>query len=168
MEQLKFKKVDYTTKDNEGNEISHKSEGVLPTRATNNDAGLDLYSTRITNELDNSNQIVLVYHTDIAVEIPVGYFGMLVPKSGICNRSLRLCNSCGIIDSGFRGEIRAKFKITTDSIPTIYQTGEAFAQLIIVPCSILEPTFVDELSKSERGEMGFGEADKVKEETSND
>ena len=64
---------------------------------------------------------------------------------------------------GYRGEIKAKFKVTTDAIPTVYRVGEAFAQLVIVPCSILEPVFVDELSSTDRGEKGFGEADKMQE-----
>lgn len=64
---------------------------------------------------------------------------------------------------GYRGEIMGKFKITTDAVPTVYAVGEAFAQLVIVPCSILEPTLVEELSETERGEMGFGEADKISE-----
>ena len=156
MEQLKFKKLDYTVKDSEGNETKHASEGVLPTRATAGDAGLDLWSTRITNELDSSGKLILVYHTDIAVEIPEGFVGLLVPKSSIAERSLMLCNHAGIIDSGYRGEIKAKFKIITDAIPTVYQKGEAFAQLVIVPCLILEPTLVNELSSTERGEKGKG------------
>lgn len=167
-QQLKFKKLDYTIKDKDGVETKHASEGVLPTRSTLYSAGLDLWSTRITNEIDNSGQITLTYHTDIAVEIPEGYVGLLVPKSSVWERSLRLCNCCGIIDSDYRGEIMAKFKITTDAIPTVYQKGEAFAQLIIVPILLLDPIFVDVLSNTERGDKGFGEADKVKEETSND
>lgn len=99
MEQLKFKKLDYIVKDNEGNETKHASEGVLPSRATPGDAGLDLWSTRITNELDSSGKLILVYHTDIAVEIPEGYFGLLVPKSSIAERSMMLCNHAGVIDS---------------------------------------------------------------------
>lgn len=161
MESLKFKKLDYVTKDNEGNETIHKSEGILPDRATSSSAGLDLYSTRITNELDGSGKLVLVYHTDIAVEIPEGYCGLLMMKSSVADRSVSLTNAVGMIDSDFRGEIRGKFKITTDAIPTIYQKGEAFAQLIIVPTLIMEPTLVDELSSTERGEKGFGEADKT-------
>lgn len=62
---------------------------------------------------------------------------------------------------GYRGEITAKFKVTTDAVPTVYSVGEAFAQLLVVPCSILEPIFVEELSETERGTKGFGEADKV-------
>lgn len=99
MEQLKFKKLDYTVKDKDGNETKHASEGVLPSRSTNYSAGLDLWSTRITNELDSSGKLILVYHTDIAVEIPEGYVGLLMPKSSIAERSLILTNGIGCIDS---------------------------------------------------------------------
>ena len=115
----------------------------------------------MTQEVDNSGKLVLVYHTDIAVEIPEGYVGLLCMKSSVSNRSITLANSVGVIDSGYRGELMAKFKVTTDSVPTIYSVGEAFAQLLIVPCSILEPVFVEELSETDRGTKGFGEADKV-------
>lgn len=99
MKELKFKKVDYSVKNEEGVETIMKSEGILPTRATAGDAGLDLYSTRITQEVDNSGKLVLVYHTDIAVEIPKGFVGMLFMKSGVSKRSLTLCNAVGVIDS---------------------------------------------------------------------
>lgn len=161
MERLKFKKLDYSVKNAEGVEEIKKSEGVLPTRATAGDAGLDLYSTRMTQEVDNSGKLVLVYHTDIAVEIPEGYVGLLCMKSSVANRSITLANSVGVIDCGFRSELKAKFKVTTDAVPTVYSVGEAFAQLLVVPCSILEPVFVEELSETERGTKGFGEADKV-------
>lgn len=161
MERLKFKKLDYSVKNAEGVEEIKKSEGVLPTRATAGDAGLDLYSTRMTQEVDNSGKLVLVYHTDISVEIPEGYCGLLMMKSSVSNRSICLTNAVGLIDCFYRGEIMAKFKVTTDAVPTVYSVGEAFAQLVIVPCSILEPVFVEELSETDRGTKGFGEADKV-------
>ena len=162
-DKLNFKKLDYTIIKEDGTTETVKSEGKLPTRATAGDAGLDLHSTRITQEVDNSGKLILVYHTDIAVEIPEGYVGMLFMKSGVAKRSLSLCNCVGIIDCGYRGEIVGKFKVTTDAIPTVYQPGEAFGQLVIVPIEILEPRFVEELSKTERGTMGFGEADEKKE-----
>ena len=165
MKELKFKKLDYVITKEDGTTETMKSEGKLPTRATAGDAGLDLYSTRLTQEVDNSGKLILVYHTDIAVEIPEGYVGMLFMKSGVAKRSLSLCNCVGIIDCGYRGEIMGKFKVTTDAIPTVYQPGEAFAQLVIVPVMILEPTLVEELSSTERGEKGFGEADEKKEVT---
>lgn len=165
-DKLNFKKLDYTITKEDGTTETVKSEGKLPTRATAGDAGLDLYSTRITQEVDNSGKLVLVYHTDIAVEIPEWHVGLLFMKSGVAKRSVSLCNAVGIIDAGYRGEIIGKFKVATDAIPTVYQPGEAFAQLVIVPIEILEPRFVDELSETERNTMGFGEADeKVYTET---
>ena len=98
-DKLNFKKLDYSVKNEEGVEEIKKSEAILPTRATPGDAGLDLYSTRITQEVDNSGKLVLVYHTDLAVEIPEGYVGMLFMKSGVSKRSVTLCNAVGIIDS---------------------------------------------------------------------
>lgn len=158
MEQLKFKKLDYSVKKEDGTEEIKKSEGKLPTRATAGDAGLDLYATRITQEVDNSGKLVLVYHTDLAVEIPEGYCGLLMMKPSISKRSIALTNGVDLIDTVYRGELMAKFKVTTDAIPTVYTIDEPFAQLVIVPCSILEPTLVEELSGTERGEKGFGEA----------
>lgn len=99
MKELKFKKLDYTVKKEDGTEELVKSEAKLPTRATPGDAGLDLCSTRITQEVDNSGKLVLVYHTDLAVEIPENHVGMLFMKSGVSKRSLSLCNAVGIIDS---------------------------------------------------------------------
>ena len=162
MEQLKFKKLDYTITKEDGTVETIKSEGKLPTRATKGDAGLDLYSTRITQETDNSGKIVLVYHTDIAVEIPEGYVGLLFHKSSVAKRSIMLCNCTGILDSCYRGEIIAKMKVTTDAVPTIYAIGESFAQLVIVPYLVAEPILVDELSETERGEQSFGQADENK------
>ena len=159
--ELKFKKLDYKTTDKDGNEIEVKSEGALPTKATDGSAGFDLYSTRITQERDNSNKPVFVYHTDIAVEIPKGYVGLLFHKSSVAKRSVMLTNAVGVIDSDYRNEIMAKMKVTTDAVPTIYAIGEPFAQLVIVPYLVAEPILVDELSETERGTKGFGEADEV-------
>lgn len=64
---------------------------------------------------------------------------------------------------GYRGEIISKFKITTDAIPSVYQPGEKFAQLVIVPVVLDETEFVDELSDTERGEGGFGSTESKEE-----
>ena len=161
---IKFKKLDYIVKDKEGNETTMTSQGVLPTRAHSTDAGLDLTATRLTQEVDASGKLILVYHTDIAVEIPEGYVGLLCMRSSIANRSIVLTNAIGIIDCGFIGEIIGKFKITTDAIPSVYQPGEKFAQLVIVPVALDETEFVDELSNTERGEGGFGSTEENKGE----
>ena len=160
---IKFKKLDYIVKDKEGNETTMTSQGVLPIRAHSTDAGLDLTATRLTQEVDASGKLILVYHTDIAVEIPEGYVGLLFMKSSVYNRSLTLTNAVDVIYSGYRGEIISKFKITTDAIPSVYQPGEKFAQLVIVPVALDETEFVDELSNTERGEGGFGSTENKEE-----
>ena len=163
MSELKFKKLDYSIKNEDGTEEIKKSEGILPTRAHNTDAGLDMYSTRITQEIDNSGKMILVYHTDIAVEIPEGYVGLLFMKSSVSKRSITLVNAVGVIDAGYRGEIMFKYKVTTDAVPTIYQQGEACGQLVIVPIVTPTPVLVEELEDSERGEGGFGSTENMKE-----
>lgn len=134
-------------------------DAVLPTYANPNDAGLDLTATRFTQEFDKSGKMVLVYHTDLAVEIPKGYVGLIFMRSSVSQRSLSLCNCVGVVDAGYRGEIMCKFKLTTDALPTIYQPGEKVAQLIIMPYPTIEPTLAEELAESDRGENGFGSSD---------
>lgn len=129
---------------------------VAPVRANNTDAGFDLVATHITTEINECGQLILVYHTGLALEIPEGYFAMLLPRSSVSKKSLVLTNSAGVIDSGYRGEVMAKFKATTDVIPAVYKEGERFAQILILP--VPEVTFEEtfELSDSERGEGGYG------------
>lgn len=131
-------------------------KAVMPTRAHKGDAGFDLTSTGVTTEVSECGQLILVYHTGIAVEIPEGYFGMLVCRSSISKKSLALCNAVGAVDAGYRGEIMAKFRVTTDVIPALYKEGERFAQLLILPVPEVEFEEVEELSETERSEDGFG------------
>ena len=139
--EIKFKKID--------------TRAVAPTRAHASDAGFDLVATQITTEINECGQLILVYHTGLAVEIPEGYCGILVPRSSIFKKSLILTNHAGVIDSGYRGEVMAKFRNTTDVIPAVYREGDKFAQLLIVP--VPDATFVEafELSDSDRGEEGY-------------
>lgn len=164
--ELKFKKIDYTVKDADGKETTMPSQGKIPTRATDFSAGVDLYATRFTQEVDNSGKMVLVYHTDLAVEIPEGYVGILAMKSSVSTRSLTMCNGIGVIDSDYRGEIMAKFKITTDAVPTVYAQGEPFAQLLIMPCAIMPIVEAKELTETTRGKKGFGEATAAQQQKS--
>lgn len=133
-----------------------KDSAVLPIRGTKGAAGIDLTCTNITTTLNEANQLMLVYHTDLAVEIPKGYVGLLVPRSSIWKKSLMLTDSLGIIDSDFRGEIVAIMKATTDAVPAIYKQGERFCQLVILKKPEYTIKEVEELSKTERGEGGFG------------
>lgn len=129
---------------------------ILPIRAHKVDAGLDLTATRITTELNECGQLILVYHTDLAVEIPEGYVGLLFPRSSVYKKSLMQTNCVGVIDAGYRGEIMAKFRNTTDVVPAVYREGERFAQLVIVPIPDITVVEAAELSESDRGENGMG------------
>ena len=137
-------------------------KAVLPIRAHKSDAGLDLTATDIKLELNERNQTIIVYHTDLAVEIPEGYVGLLFPRSSISTKTLTLTNCVGVIDAGYRGEIMAKFRNTTDVVPSAYNVGEKFAQLIIMPIADINIVESTELSEGDRGENGFGSTD-VKE-----
>lgn len=134
-------------------------KAIMPIRAHKNDAGLDLTAIDITLELNEVGQTVLVYHSGLAVEIPEGYVGYLFPRSSIANKSIFLTNCVGVIDAGYRGEIIAKMHITTDVRPSVYQVGERFAQLIVMPIPEVTVTEVTELSETERGEGGYGSSD---------
>lgn len=141
-----------------------KDSAVLPIRGTKGAAGIDLTCTNITTTLNEANQLMIVYHTDLAVEIPKGYVGLLVPRSSIWKKSLMLTDSLGIIDSDFRGEIVAIMKATTDTVPAIYKQGERFCQLVILKKPEYTIKEVEELSKTERGEGGFGSTGQTNED----
>lgn len=149
--QLKFKKL--------------SEKAVIPSKAHKSDAGYDLTATGITTQINECGQLMLVYHTDIAVEIPEGYTGFLFPRSSVYKKSLQLTNSVGVIDSGYRGEIMAVFKTTTDVIPAVYKEGERFAQLVIIPTPDFDVVEATELADSDRGEGGYGSTDEKVEES---
>jgi len=134
-------------------------KAVLPIRAHKGDAGLDLTCTSINTAINECGQIVLVYHTGLAVEIPEGYVGLLFPRSSIYKKSLSQTNSVGVIDAGYRGEIMAVFRTTTDVVPSIYKEGERFCQLVIMPIPEFDVIETDTLSNSERSGGGFGSSD---------
>lgn len=135
-------------------------EAQIPTVANTGDAGMDLVCTRITQEINECGQLILVYHTDLAIEIPEGYAAFLFQRSSVSKKSVMLCNAVGIIDCGYRGEIMAKFRSTTDVVPAIYKPGERFAQLVIMPIPSYNIVETQELSETERGDNGFGSSDK--------
>lgn len=132
------------------------ADAVTPSYAHDGDAGIDLTAVSFTQEYDRSGKLVIVYHTGIAVEIPEGYVGLLFMRSSVSKYSVSMTNAVGVIDSGYRGELMVKMKLTTDAVPTIYQPGEKIAQLVIVPYLKAELNEVEELAETERGEGGFG------------
>ena len=143
---------------------------VIPHKAHPTDAGFDLTATSCNIDENGA----MVYGTGIAVEIPEGYVGLVFPRSSICKKDMILTNCVGVIDSGFIGEIKAKFKPTNSfnyydgSIiaespiggNNIYGIGQRIAQLIIMPIPQIEFVEADKLTDSDRGEGGFGSSGK--------
>ena len=126
---------------------------VLPSYAKPEDAGLDLTATSC--HFDDVKRC-WVYGTGLAVEIPEGYVGLIYPRSSICKIALSLSNSVGVVDSGYRGEIKFFFNPETRGDYKLYQVGDRIGQMIIVPFPQIEVEEASELSTSERGEGGFG------------
>ena len=142
---LKYKKLD--------------KKAVKPMYAKEGDAGLDLVATKIAK----SDMFSVWYNTDIAVEIPKGHFGMLVPRSSISNDgALSMANNIGIIDAGFRGGMQVRFNRTLKGIFTRkqYNVEDRIAQLIIVPFKVAELEEAIFLSKTQRGKLGHGSTGK--------
>ena len=134
-------------------------DAVIPTYAKEGDAGMDMVATRIINETLDS----ITYGTDIALEIPEGFVGLVFPRSSIRKTHLHLSNSVGVIDSGYRGEIQATFKkiqgISNNALDN-YKVGDRIFQLMIIPHPTIQFQEVDELTTTERGEGGFGSTGK--------
>lgn len=130
---------------------------VLPQKAHKSDAGFDLTVSRITTELNEVGELIIVYHTDLCMEIPEGYFGALFSRSSISRKPLSQTNAVGVVDSGYRGEIVAKFRSTVPAVvPSVYKEGERFAQLVILPVPEIDMVEADTLGDSDRGEAGLG------------
>lgn len=127
---------------------------VLPTRAHQGDAGLDLYACEPAHLGPGERWSV---GTGIAVEIPDGHAGLVLPRSGLAKRNgIALVNSPGLIDSGYRGEIRVLLLNTDPAEVFRVAPGDRIAQLVITPIALAEPLEREVLADSVRGEGGFG------------
>lgn len=125
---------------------------VTPSYAKEGDAGLDFTATRIISETDTQ----IIFGTDIAIEVPNGYVGLMFPRSSIRNTDLLLKNSVGCIDSGYRGEIMITFEKTKGLSSIKYNVGDRVCQMIILPFPKVKLIEQTTLSSSERGENGHG------------
>jgi dUTP pyrophosphatase len=126
----------------------------VPARAYAGDAGLDLSSCERA-ELGPGERALV--GTGLAVAIPEGYAGFVQPRSGLAARhGISIVNTPGLVDSGYRGELRVAL-LNTDARETfVVEPGMRIAQLVVLPVPEVEPVEVDELPESERGVRGFG------------
>ena len=136
-----------------------REEAVVPDRAYAGDAGLDL-ATCERVELEPGERTVA--STGLAVAIPDGYAGFVQPRSGLAARSgVAVVNSPGLIDSGYRGEIRVVLLNTDREQTFVAEPGDRIAQLVVLPVPELVVREVAELPASERGVRGFGSSTQV-------
>jgi len=131
-----------------------RSDAVLPERAYSGDAGIDLVSCERVELAPGERATV---GTGIAVAIPEGHAGFVQPRSGLAARhGISIVNTPGLIDSGYRGELRV-ILLNTDGRETfVVEPGMRIAQLVVVPVPAIELIEVEELPESERGVRGFG------------
>ena len=125
-----------------------------PAQAHEGDAGYDLHAAEAVTIAAGERASV---GTGIAVAIPDGHAGLVLPRSGLAlEHGIALVNAPGLIDSGYRGELRVLLLNTDPSEPFEVSVGDRLAQLVVVAVSLAEPVAVDELTDSARGEGGFG------------
>jgi dUTP pyrophosphatase len=126
----------------------------LPTRAHEGDAGLDLRAAEPATIGPGERAAI---GTGIAVEIPAGHAGLVLPRSGLAlKHGIALVNAPGLIDSGYRGELRVLLLNTDREHEFELERGDRIAQLLIVPFAAAAPVDVAELSETDRGLGGFG------------
>ena len=131
-----------------------REDAVLPERAYAGDAGLDLAACE-RHELGPGERATV--GTGLAVAIPDGYAGYVQPRSGLAARhGITIVNTPGLVDSGYRGEIRVVLLNTDAREPFVVEPGMRIAQLVVLPVPELDPVEVEELPETERGVRGFG------------
>jgi dUTP pyrophosphatase len=127
---------------------------TLPTRAYEGDAGLDLSACERV-ELGPGERAVV--GTGLTVAIPDGHAGFVQPRSGLAARhGITILNTPGLVDSGYRGELKVVLLNTDRSEQFVVEPGMRIAQLVVLPVALPEPKEVAELPDSQRGEKGFG------------
>jgi dUTP pyrophosphatase len=131
-----------------------RDDAVFPERAYTGDAGLDLSACERIELRPGQRALV---GTGLAVAIPEGYAGFVQPRSGLAARhGLTVVNSPGLVDSGYRGELRVVLLNTDAKEPFLVEPGMRIAQLVVLPIPEFELVEVEELPTSERGVRGFG------------
>lgn len=143
-------------------------DSKLPLYANEGDACADLFAHSVKSA-ENNRDPFLEYGTGVAVKIPDGYVGLVFPRSSISKTPYILANGVGVIDSGYLGEIKLRYKIDPTLVEhaqygnvdvEYYDIGDRIGQLMIIPYPKIKFEEVEELPKTDRGEGGFGSSGK--------
>jgi len=134
--------------------VKLSEDAVVPQRAYDGDAGLDLAACERVTLAPGERAVV---GTGLAVAIPEGFAGFVQPRSGLAARhGISVVNSPGLVDSGYRGELRVVLLNTDQHEPFTVEPGMRIAQLVVLPVPEVALVEVEELPGSERGVRGFG------------
>lgn len=134
--------------------VKLNDKATLPKRAHENDAGLDLHAAEAAHIPPGARVSV---GTGLAVAVPEGHGGLVLPRSGLSLRhGVTVVNSPGLIDPGYRGEVRVLLLNTDGAAEFQVTPGDRIAQLLVVPVAHARPLQVDTLDSSSRGAGGFG------------
>jgi len=128
------------------------TEAKVPHYANPGDAGMDVYAVS-----KNDTAKFIEYGTGLSFELPEGYMMLVFPRSSLSNKDLIMANHVGVLDSGYRGELKLRFRKIGDDV---YSIGDKIGQIVIVPHPKIEFEEVDELSEAKRGDGGFGSTGK--------
>lgn len=126
----------------------------LPEYANLGDAAMDVYATSV-----KFAENYVEYGTGLAFELPVGYVMLIFPRSSVSNKDMMLANSVGVLDSGYRGELKLRFNIVCEPGKLkrdYYNPGDKIGQIMILPYPLITCMEVSELSETQRGAGGFG------------
>ena len=126
-------------------------DAIVPSYAKAGDAGMDLTCVDM-----KMSETYVEYDTGLPMEIPEGYVGFLFPRSSVSKTNLVLANCVGVVDSGYRGPVKLRFKELNGPIGGRYKIGDRVGQIIIMPVPTFEFEEVKELSNTSRGDGGFG------------
>ena len=130
------------------------NRAVIPTYSKPGDAGMDITAISVKFE-----ENYIEYGTGLSFEVPEGYVMLIFPRSSVSKKDVMLANCVGVLDSGYRGELKLRFKIVCQAgqlMRDYYNPGDKVGQIMIIPYPTIEFKEVDNLSDSERGEGGFG------------
>jgi dUTP pyrophosphatase len=134
--------------------IKLSEKATLPTRVHDSDAGLDLYAAEAARLVPGARVSI---GTGLAVAVPEGLAGLVLPRSGLALKAgVTLVNSPGLIDPGYRGEVRVLLLNTDETTDFQVAPGDRIAQLLLVPVAHARPLQADALDSSSRGGGGFG------------
>ncbi|MCB0877459.1 MAG: dUTP diphosphatase [Thermoleophilia bacterium] len=132
-----------------------RDDAVLPARSHHDDAGLDLVAVERAELAPGGGRATV--GTGIAVEVPEGWAGLVCPRSGLAARhGIGVVNGPGVVDSGYRGEVRVVLHNTDPHEPFTIEPGDRIAQLVLVPVLLGAVEEVDDLSPARRDAAGFG------------